>query len=226
MFDKDSLHHAYFIEGDGAVVLAELEAFLAEAFGIVRQGNPDVHYAEYESFGIDESRALQDMQSMRPVIGDKKIFILVADAMTSEAQNSLLKVFEEPTPGAHFFVISSSARILLPTLRSRMVVITHSSAALTGEAIGSDAKKFVGLSRKARIDYVADMIEDKDKAQAEDFLQALVRELSTTNGKSRIASASPARIDSIREILSLIRYLKDRSSSLKLILERVALLDL
>lgn len=219
MFSKDSLHHAYFIEGERAVVLADLEAFLNESFGIVRQGHPDVHYAQYESFGIDDGRGLQEMQSVRPIAGDRKIFIVAVDAMTGEAQNSLLKVFEEPTPGTHFFIISSSRRILLPTLRSRVIIVAHPSSRETG--LRDDAKAFVALSLKDRLSFVAGMIEEKDKSGAEGFLLALIDEL---RGEG-LEKASPARVTAVKEILSLVPYLKDRAPSVKLILERVALLS-
>lgn len=212
MFDALKLHHAYFIEGEKAGALASLEAFLRSAFNIVRQGHPDVHYSEYDSFGIDESRALQDMQSMKPVMGDKKVFIIAAGAITSEAQNSLLKVFEEPTPGTHFFVIASSRRMLLPTLASRMVVVRHESARNDDGQAGAQA--FIEMSPKDRLAFVAAMIEEKDKAIAEGFLSALITELHT-RGKMR----------AVKEMLPLMGYLKDRSSSLKLILERAALLN-
>lgn len=217
MFDKDSLHHAYFIEGERAAVLADLEAFLKDAFGISRHGHPDVHYAEHESFGIDEGRELGAMQSVRPVMGDRKVFILAVGAITSEAQNSLLKVFEEPTPGTHFFVISSSERILLPTLRSRMVVVSHPSAKKNDAK--ADARKFIPMSPKSRLDFVAGLVEEKDKAKAEEFLQAVIAELAR-------GGAKPERAAAVKELLSLARYLKDRAPSVKLVLERAALLDL
>ncbi|MDE1875150.1 MAG: type II toxin-antitoxin system PemK/MazF family toxin [Patescibacteria group bacterium] len=219
MFSRENLHHAYFIEGERAAVLADIDAFMQDAFGIVRQGHPDVHFAEYESLGIDESRGLQDMQSMRPVQGDRKIFILAADSITSEAQNSLLKVFEEPTPGTHFFIVSSSERILLPTLRSRLVVLSHPSARKNDaqKSAESEARKFIPMSPKARLEFVAHMIEEKDKAKAEEFLQAVIAELARGGGAKKNAAA-------LKELLALARYLKDRAPSVKLILERVALL--
>jgi len=216
LFQKDSLHHAYFIEGEKQSVLADIENFLENAFKITRQRHPDVHYAEHESFGIDEGRALQDMQIMKPVLGDKKIFIIVLRSITNEAQNSLLKVFEEPTPGTHFFIISSSRRILLPTLQSRVVVISHSSA--KNISFEKEARDFVTMTPKDRLAYVSNMIEEKDKSNAENFLNALVSELHKKKLKENTVA--------IKEILLLTKYLKDRSSSIKLILERVALLDL
>jgi hypothetical protein len=213
MFPKESLHHAYFIEGDRDAVIVEVEAFLADAFGIARQGNPDFHFALYQSFGIDEARALQDLQALRPVTGDRKIFLISVGSMTSEAQNSLLKVFEEPTPGAHFFIVGSSARLLLPTLRSRMVVVSHDSARRGADSVTIDARAFMKLPMKDRLAFVAPLIEEKDKPRAEAFLQALVSELHTAG-----------KMKAVKEILPLAGYLKDRAPSLKLILERVALL--
>ncbi|MDP1625122.1 MAG: hypothetical protein Q8L64_05110 [bacterium] len=223
MFDPKALHHAYFIEGEREAVLASLDAFLSEGLGIVRAGHPDVHYAIYESFGIDEGRALQDMQSMRPVMGDRKVFIVSTGAITNEAQNSLLKVFEEPTTGTHFFVIAPTRRILLPTLRSRMVIIAHESAGLTGDAaLSIDAKAFVKMSPKDRLAAVAGIIEEKDKAKAEGFLASLITEL---RGDS-LEKAGPVRAHAVKEIVGLSAYLKDRAPSVKLVLERAALLDL
>jgi DNA polymerase III, delta subunit len=223
MFSKESLHHAYFIEGERSAVLADLEVFLNEAFNIVRQGHPDVHYAEYESFGIDDGRGLQEMQTVRPLAGDRKIFIIAVDAMTSEAQNSLLKVFEEPTAGTHFFIISSSRRILLPTLRSRVIVVAHSSSKESSSSDDAqDARAFITMSLKDRLAFVASMIEEKDKALAEGFLLSLVAEL---RGNGLESATSPARLKAIKGTLSLVPYLKDRAPSVKLILERVALLD-
>lgn len=217
MFSKDSLHHAYFIEGEKTAVLATVEAFLQDAFDLKRGGHPDVHFSEYESMGIDESRALQAMQSMRPLLGDRKIFIITVQSITNEAQNSLLKVFEEPTSGTHFFVISPSQRILLPTLRSRMVVLTHSS---TDGNAGVGAGEFMKLSYKDRFAFVAPLIEEKDRFKAENLLQGIVSVIDEDK-----ESLDKSKGEILKELLILIRYVKDRSSSLKLILERVTLMD-
>ncbi len=213
MFSKDNLHHAYFIEGERAAVVTDVEVFLREAFGIERQANPDFYFGEHESFGIEESRMIQEMQAMKAMSGERKIFIIAVGGMTSEAQNALLKVFEEPTPGTHFFLVATTRRVLLPTLASRLQFVVHASSKETVRA--DDAKAFIKMSPKERLAFVAGLIEAKDKAVAESFLLSLVSELPR---RTHVAA--------IKEILDCIRYLKDRSSSLKLILERIALLDL
>lgn len=216
MLPEGNLHHAYFIEGEKRAVLAEIEEFLKKVLGMADRSHPDIHVREHQSFGIDESKMLQNMQSMKPVAGAKKIFIIVVESMTNEAQNSLLKVFEEPTVGTHFFIISSSQRILLPTLRSRVAVITHHSAKnLSSE---EKAKDFISMSPRERLAYVSEIIEEKDRAKAENFLNAIVSMLHKKKVKEKG--------NEVKEILSLSKYLKDRSPSLKLILERISLLDL
>jgi hypothetical protein len=223
MFDPKALHHAYFIEGERAAVLAALDAFLVDGLGMVRAGHPDIHFGDHRSFGVDESRELQAMQSMKPLVGDRKIFIVAVDTITGEAQNSLLKVFEEPTPGTHFFVVAPTRRILLPTLRSRMVIVVHESAGSTGDAaLGIDPKAFIAMSPKDRLAAVAALVEEKDKAKAEGFLAALIEELHGGG----LEKASPARAKAVKELVGLSAYLKDRAPSVKLILERAALLDL
>lgn len=56
----------------------------------------------------------------KPLVGKRKVMILVqADRMVDEAQNALLKTFEEPVPGLTIFLLCDNASSLLPTIRSR-----------------------------------------------------------------------------------------------------------
>jgi DNA polymerase III delta prime subunit len=56
----------------------------------------------------------------KPLVGPRKVMILVqADRMTDDAQNALLKTFEEPVPGLSIFLLCDNADKLLPTILSR-----------------------------------------------------------------------------------------------------------
>jgi hypothetical protein len=101
-----------------------------------------------------------------------------------------------------------------------VIIVAHSSSRET--SVASDVKAFVAMSLKDRLAFVAGMIEGKDKSGAEGFLLALVDEL---RGEG-LEKATPARVTAVKEILSLIPYLKDRAPSVKLVLERIALLDM
>ena len=52
-----------------------------------------------------------------------KYIILGSKSFTKEAQNSLLKVLEEPPRNIEFIIISSTKSNLLPTVRSRLPII-------------------------------------------------------------------------------------------------------
>jgi len=88
--------------------------------------------------------------------------------------------------------------------------------------IKEEVTKFIKGTVKDRLEFVSKIIEEKDKAKAEDFLTNLLIELHG----SGLETASRKHIRAVKEIVSLIPYLKDRSSSLKLILERVALIEI
>ena len=66
--------------------------------------------------------AIEEFLSLRAAEGRGK-FIIVreADAMNEEAQNAFLKMLEEPRPGVHLLLESSSPGSLLATVRSRVV---------------------------------------------------------------------------------------------------------
>ncbi|QDV06835.1 DNA polymerase III subunit tau [Planctomycetes bacterium Poly30] len=53
----------------------------------------------------------------------KYIVVREAEAMLEEAQNAFLKMLEEPRPGVHLFLETSSAGSLLATVRSRVVPV-------------------------------------------------------------------------------------------------------
>lgn len=56
----------------------------------------------------------------KPLVGARKVMILVqADRMSDDAQNALLKTFEEPVPGLSIFLICDNADELLATILSR-----------------------------------------------------------------------------------------------------------
>jgi hypothetical protein len=213
--NPEQLHHAYLIEGDRALAVAYIESFLREHFDIERRGNPDFWYSEHETFSVDDSRAIAGRHIERALDGGKKIFVIATRAMTHEAQNSLLKAFEEPTPGTHFFIVSPSRSAFLPTLLSRFYIVRHDEHSTTQQEV--EARKFMKSSYKARLEKAKEMAEEGVKSEVKDFLIALLKETRKDVSRKLVPSAE-------RELVECISYLGDRAPSVKLILERVALL--
>lgn len=216
-----TIHHAYALEGERAEVMLGLFKFLEEDFGISLKNNPDFFYQEFETFTIDDSRALQERYSRR-AIANKKIFIISTRFMTNEAQNSLLKIFEEPVEGAHFFLIMPNVEVLMPTLRSRLVVVDRTAQGSDGSQSNSEfkslAKKFLLAGAAERLGLVKNIIEEKDKSKAIDFVTALEQALA-----ARLKNAPTENAESLSEILRVKKYLHDRAPSVKLLLEHLCL---
>ncbi len=87
--------------------------------------HPDLYIIDKEgTIKVDDIRNLTEELFIRPAVSKKKIFIIRnADNLTQDAQNALLKAFEEPPEYAIIILISSNSGNLLQTVRSRGVKI-------------------------------------------------------------------------------------------------------
>ncbi len=211
----NSLHHAYLLVGDRAAATGAVAALLVDVLKIEIQGNPDVHWLTSENFTIDEARAMKSLHFLKAVgVAGHSFFIVSFDSIGSEAQQALLKVFEDPVAGSHFFVIAPSLRGLLPTLLSRFVVL-HLPRIVPDT---SRAEKFAKSSPPARLKHIKKIVEDKDKVEALNFLSELetfyVSLLRADN-----LSVAPA----LEKIVSARNFLQTRSPSVKMLLENLAL---
>ena len=69
---------------------------------------------------VDDIRAMNEELYIKPGLSDKKICIIRdADNMNQDAQNALLKSFEEPPSYGVIILLSENVKNLLPTIRSR-----------------------------------------------------------------------------------------------------------
>ena len=73
---------------------------------------------------MDQVRRVIETIYYRPGDAKERVYIFTDSAFMKEAANSLLKVLEEPPEFATIFLLTENAGELLPTLRSRSMVIT------------------------------------------------------------------------------------------------------
>lgn len=88
--------------------------------------HPDVITIEPSgaSIKIEQVRAVQRELLFSPVRGKRKVIrFILADDLTEQAQNALLKSLEEPPAFACFLLLSRHLHAILPTVRSRCVLI-------------------------------------------------------------------------------------------------------
>ena len=180
--------------------------------------HPDFFYKKFELFGIDDSRMLKEWASSRPFFGSGKVAIMEIFSLSAESANALLKTFEEPNEGVHFFIISPSAEVVMLTLRSRLTVIDNFfRERIVNEETVELCKEFLNLTPDKRLKSVKNVSLDKIKAV--EFLNGLEMILEKTIWSSARLKATKA----LEEIQKSRQFIFDRASSPKIIMEHLAL---
>lgn len=80
-----------------------------------------VEPGENNSIGIDAAREIKHFLWQKPTISPRRTLIIDdAELMTTEAQNALLKVTEEPPASSLLILITSDIESIMPTIISRL----------------------------------------------------------------------------------------------------------
>jgi len=225
--DKSNLHHAYLIEGVSEEILPEIFSFM-EHIGIKTIGNPDFRYISIDTFKVEDARNLKSVEHEKGFSTDKKIYIISANNFLLEAQNTLLKVFEEPIENTHFFLVVPNKNALLKTLISRFYVIPTRQDLAEKAPILKEAEQFIQMPLKDRIDFIKELLVeaegdeivglDSNKSKALKFLNAL-----ETTLVSKILFDT-GKISFFEHIFKVREFLNQPGSSVKNLMESVALI--
>jgi DNA polymerase III subunit delta' len=73
---------------------------------------------------VDQVRRVIESIYFRPAEARERVYIFTDSAFMKEAANSLLKILEEPPDFATIFLLTENPRELLPTIRSRSMLVT------------------------------------------------------------------------------------------------------
>lgn len=215
-------HHAYVYTGDLAAGIAATRAF-AETLGLSGNDNPDIALFEYGLFSVDDARRVGAFAVQAPSGGEKKLVAIAAGRLFHEAQNALLKLFEEPTEGTTLVLIVPAEGMILPTLRSRLLPLPHTDAA----EVSDIATEFLGFSKAEREKYVTKLIarskSDKDTEKQAARLEAVSLISGITRRAHTARKTAPTHeLDLL--LADLDRFapiLHERSAPLKLIFEHL-----
>lgn len=135
----------------------------------------------YNSFSIDDARDLKSWHAKKANTPAGKIAIIFAHQFGHEAQNTLLKITEEPHQDTTIILITGSKSNLLPTVLSRLQIVTE--PVFNTELDLSLGTKFFKLSpaeRLTKIDQFVDMTADTNRIQLEQLMRQL-KAITTTN---------------------------------------------
>ncbi len=90
---------------------------------------------------VDQVRFISADAQVMPNEAATKVYVIHdADLMNAAAQNALLKLLEEPPSSAAFVLCASNPALLLPTVRSRCVLIRINEDAVDDEQAAADAQ--------------------------------------------------------------------------------------
>ncbi len=202
------------------------------------ENNPDfIHLSlgEEISIGIDQVRQMQKAISLKPYL-DKQKFCLISEAqnLTSEAQNSLLKILEEPPVDCQIILTVSEESLLLPTILSRCQTIFLNQEKKQLEKTEKKEllnffSKLLSCSLAKRLILTEEEGIGKNKQTAEEWLEKLIfllREILLNDQlKKTELPLTTAEILAILRLINRTRNLLSLNANVKLVLENF-LLDL
>ncbi len=215
-------HYAFVIEAEAEEGIEVAQAWAERELGMKMKGNPDVVVMRYGLLSVEDARRVAELAAGKAFVGDTKVVIIAAARAYHEAQNALLKLFEEPPPGTYLFLILPSLGGLLPTLRSRVQILdTH--VRLTKSNISEAAEEFVKASKEKRSAMIKKLTSGRDEEERRELRDEAI---AIVNGIEVIAYRSLTSVESaalLSDIATLRGYLYDRSAPVKMILEHLSL---
>ena len=203
---SNGMHHANLLVGTREEAESYLRS-LCDSLDIKLTNNPDFLAFRTETFGIDEARELR-LLSTRKSITSRKIFLITPMRLTLEAQNALLKTFEDPSPDTLFFLAVREEALIVPTLRSRMQAIRiHGNNA----SMSAEAEKFLSLSIKNRLLFAKSFADEEKNLSV--FLDDLLCLLRKRSGMQK----------SLEKVYNIKRSIGDSITIPRLVLEHLSL---
>ena len=220
-----TLHHAYLLIGRTVEVLPELRLKIGQRLGTSDPlSNPDYTERDFSIFGIKDSQELRESQARTAFGPGGRFFVLVIEVATIEAQNALLKTFEEPAPHTHFFILAHSEEIFLPTLRSRLEVLKLPNLLVLEESkIKNQAVEFLHLSSALRLEFFRkNFLKNKDIGKKElfCFLNELEEEIYKNYQEKENCEKS---LSGLTEVGHAKKNLRNPRASIRLIFEHLSL---
>lgn len=167
----------------------------------------------FTNFGIGDSRVLIEQAYVRPLKADVRLIVVQLNQITTEAQQALLKIVEEPPSGTAFLFVVPQGLFLLDTLLSRFQVLSPFEG--NRKASTKILTDFLYLSVAERIEVIGKKTLSKDELWINQIKKGLFCYL-----ESGLKGSSLHKASHLHHLASL---LQTRGSSNKYLLEELAL---
>lgn len=144
------------------------------------KSHADISYAYPEkkskTYSIDQMRAIIKDAYIRPNEANAKVYVFedADNRLTDIAQNSFLKLLEEPPQNVYFILLCESAQKLLVTILSRCTVVRLKNEVKVGEKPLEYAEKIVrGIISSREYDLLLALNALSDKENADETLSTV-----------------------------------------------------
>lgn len=215
--------HSYFYPGNREDGIAAALRHASDILGLSVENNPDVIVFRYGLFSVEDARKVIQLAE-QSAMGAAKLIVIAPERIFHEAQNALLKLFEEPPVGTTLVLVVPSPGVLLGTLRSRMLPLERSDTTLP-----EIVRDFLAARAPEREKMVAKLLE-RTKSDKEEEKQAargdalrLAEGLMRAAQQSLLTKEQKAVRDFVRDLERFIPILHERSAPLKLMFEHILL---
>ena len=220
--EKKINHHAYLIKG-GKENLSLLLSIYKEETGEKSVGNPNILIFETVNLSINDAREIKLLAGQSRVRSDiPKWIIIFANFISQEAQQALLKTLEDPIEGTSFFLVTEGVASILPTLKSRLINFELKQSSSDEKF----AKKFLSLLPGERIKMISEFLssnDDLEPALLRSEVLKILNDIESIFSKEISRKLDNAQIRQGNELIRAKDFLHDRSPSVKMLFEHIAL---
>jgi len=216
-----SSHHAHVFIGEVSSHNSEIVLlYLKESK--LQADTANLHQFSMELFTIDHARELKQLVSEKSEEGKQTVVFIQTSQFSHPAQHALLKTLEEPHVGIFIMFLTPREHLLLPTLKSRVLIHYLAPSELVSPI---DVKLFEkgNITKRLKMvdDYLQKIKDDENlhetsRRDALSFLHAYEAYLHTLGETSQRKKEYDA-------IFFAKEYMSDQGSSVKQLLEYVAL---
>jgi len=169
----------------------------------------------YERLTIDDARNIKIEASMREATESKRIIYIGATDIGHEAEQSLLKLLEEPPENTKILIATQKTQIL-PTILSRVIFLGSVTQDLSAKP------KLLSLTTPDRLLYIQKLTKESVDTQAS--RKEILQELRTLIAyfRARAKNGDKETLRKLRDINDVSIAVEARGAPTKMLLEHLA----
>lgn len=176
---------------------------------LLSDNHPDVMYFPTKNqLLVEDSNKISSESFIRPIFADKKVFVIKDfDKSTAEAQNKLLKIFEEPNENVYYLLSTTNIEKVLPTIRSRCFKISLpilEKAQIEKEIIASCDKELVLELGKGNLGKTIELSRKRDLEEIFGIAKSIFCEMKNSKQVVIYANKILAKKESFDLIVEMV----------------------